>query len=132
MIARADGQVVLVAGVIPGEHATVQISRVGNGVAYGDAISIEEPSSDRRPPFVDPSCGGCLYAHVAYSRQLEIKSQVIADALGRIGRIAWPTPIGVAASPDEGYRMRSRLHIRGSRIGFFREGSHGLCDARAT
>jgi 23S rRNA (uracil1939-C5)-methyltransferase len=132
MIARADGQVVLVAGVIPGERATVQINRVGKGVAYGEAISIEEASLDRRPPFVDPFCGGCLYAHVAYARQLEIKSQVIADALGRIGRIGWSAPIVVASSPDEGYRMRSRLHVRGGHIGFFREGSHDLCDARAT
>jgi 23S rRNA (uracil1939-C5)-methyltransferase len=28
--------------------------------------------------------------------------------------------------------MRARLHVRGTRIGFFREGSHDVCDARAT
>jgi tRNA/tmRNA/rRNA uracil-C5-methylase (TrmA/RlmC/RlmD family) len=28
--------------------------------------------------------------------------------------------------------MRSRLHLRDRRIGFFREGTHDLCDARAT
>ena len=28
--------------------------------------------------------------------------------------------------------MRARLHVRGGRIGFFREGTHELCDARAT
>jgi 23S rRNA (uracil1939-C5)-methyltransferase len=132
MIARADGQVVLVSGAVPGERATVQIERVGKGVAYAQVVSVEETSPDRRTPFVDPSCGGCLYAHIAYPRQLAIKSQVIADALGRIGRIAWPAPVTVAASPDEGYRMRSRLHIRNRRIGFFREGSHDLCDPRAT
>ena len=87
---------------------------------------------DRREPFTDPSCGGCLYAHIAYARQLKIKSQVIADALGRIGRIRSPDPIAVAASPDEGYRMRARLHLRGGQIGFFHEGSHELCDARGT
>src|SRR6185369_9376094 len=76
--------------------------------------------------------GGCLYAHIAYPRQLDIKSQVIADAFARIGRIAWTAPISVAASPDEGYRMRSRLHVRNRGIGFFREGTHDLCDARAT
>jgi 23S rRNA (uracil1939-C5)-methyltransferase len=131
MIARADGQVILVAGVVPGERATIRIDRVGKGVAYGHATTIEEPSPDRRPAFVDPACGGSLYAHIAYPRQLEIKSQVIADALARIGRITWTDPIVVAASPEEGYRMRSRLHVRDRRIGFFREGTHELCDARA-
>ena len=132
MIARSNGQVILVSGVVPGELAAVHIDRIGNGVAYGHAASIEEPSADRRPAFVDPACGGCLYAHIAYARQLEIKAQVIADALVRIGRIAWASPIPVAASPDEGYRMRSRLHVRSRRIGFFREGTHEMCDARAT
>jgi 23S rRNA (uracil1939-C5)-methyltransferase len=28
--------------------------------------------------------------------------------------------------------MRARLHVRGGRFGFFREGTHDLCDARAT
>src|SRR4029077_16738459 len=106
--------------------------RVGKGVAYGHATTIEEPSADRRPPFVDPACGGCLYAHIVYARQLDIKSQVIVDALARIGRIIWTEPIAVAPSPDEGYRMRSRLHIRNGGIGFFREGTHELCEARRT
>ena len=132
MIARSNGQVILVSGVVPGELAAVYIDRIGNGVAYGHAASIEEPSADRRPAFVDPACGGCLYAHIGYARQLEIKAQVIADALVRIGRITWAGPIPVAASPDEGYRMRSRLHLRRGRIGFFREGTHEMCDARAT
>ncbi len=28
--------------------------------------------------------------------------------------------------------MRARLHVRGDRVGFFREGTHDLCDAAAT
>jgi 23S rRNA (uracil1939-C5)-methyltransferase len=132
MIARAGGQVVLVAGAIPGERATVQIERVAKGVAYGQALAIEQSSPDRREPFVDPACGGCAYAHIAYPRQRAIKAQVVADALGRIGRVVWPAPIVVAPSPDEGYRMRARLHVKDGRIGFFREGSHELCDARTT
>ena len=132
MIARADGQVVLIAGAIPGERARVRIERVAKGVAYGDAIEIESPSSDRREPSGDPICGGNLYAHIAYQRQLEIKSQVVADALARIGRIAWSPTIRVAPSREDGYRMRARLHLRDGRVGFFREGSHQMCDARAT
>jgi 23S rRNA (uracil1939-C5)-methyltransferase len=132
MIARSNGQVILVSGVVPSEQAVVHIDRIGKGMAYGHATSIEEPSPDRRPAFVDPACGGCLYAHITYPRQLEIKAQVIADALTRIGRIPWTEAIPMAASPDQGYRMRSRLHVRNGRIGFFREGTHEMCDARAT
>ena len=37
----------------------------------------------------------------------------------------------VAASPEQGYRLRA-LHVRGNRVGFFREGTHQICDAAAT
>lgn len=132
MIARVDGQVMLVAGAIPGERVTARVERVGKGVIYARVVSVEDASPDRREPFTDPLCGGCLYAHVSYARQLEIKGQVIADAFVRIGRIPLSARVTVAPSPEAGYRMRARLHVRGGRIGFFREGTHEICDARAT
>jgi 23S rRNA (uracil1939-C5)-methyltransferase len=132
MIARVHGQVVLVGGAVPGERVQIRIERVGKGVAYGDTVVVEEPSSDRRVPAADPSCGGCLYAHIGYERQLQIKSLVIADAFGRIGRLPLSHAVEVAPSPAEGYRMRARLHYAGRRLGFFREGTHEVCGARAT
>jgi 23S rRNA (uracil1939-C5)-methyltransferase len=132
MIARVSGQIVLVSGAVPGERVQITIERVGKGVAYGDTLTVEEPSPDRRAHPADPLCGGCLYAHIAYERQLRIKSLVIADAFGRIGRFPISHAVSVAASPAEGYRMRARLHYRGRRLGFFREGTHDVCDARAT
>jgi 23S rRNA (uracil1939-C5)-methyltransferase len=132
MIARADGQVVLVDGAIPGERVVARIERVARGVAYAETLSVEAASPDRREPPGDRRCGGCLYAHIAYPRQLEIKSQVIQDAFARIGRLALAAPVVVAPSPPDGYRMRARLHFAGGRLGFLREGTHQICDARAT
>jgi 23S rRNA (uracil1939-C5)-methyltransferase len=132
MIGRVDGQVVLVAGAIPGERVTARIERVGKGVAYATTLAADEPSPDRRQPFTDLLCGGSLYAHIAYERQLQIKALVISDQFARIGRLDLPAPVVVASSPEEGYRMRARLHARGRRVGFFREGSHDICDVRRT
>jgi len=132
MIARVDGQIVLVSRSIPGERVQARIERVTKDVAYAETVAVDEPSPDRREPFTDPLCGGCLYNCIAYPRQLEIKGQVIADAFTRIGRLALPGPVRVAGSPEDGYRMRARLHVRGGRLGFFREGTHDVCDARAT
>ncbi len=70
-----------------------------------------------------------MFAHIAYERQRQIKSAIIDDALRRIGRITLDAPAEVVASPVDGYRMRARLHVRNGRIGFFREGTHSLCDA---
>jgi 23S rRNA (uracil1939-C5)-methyltransferase len=132
MIARLDGQVVLVSGAIPGERVNARIERTGKGVLYATTVDVEAPSPDRRPVAGDPECGGCLYAHVAYPRQLALKSDVIADAFARIAKLSLPERVVVASSPETGYRMRARLHVRGHRLGFFREGTHDICDARAT
>ena len=132
MIARADGQVVLVSGAIPGEQVRARVDRVGKGVAFADTIAVDEPSADRRDAFIDLACGGCLLGHIAYARQLDIKSQVIADAFARIAHLSLPSRVAVVASPEEGYRMRARVHVRAHRVGFFREGTHDVCDVRQT
>jgi 23S rRNA (uracil1939-C5)-methyltransferase len=132
MIARHLGQIVLVRGAIPGERVLAWIERAEKRMAYGVTREVVEPSADRRPAGDDPLCGGALYSHITYERQLAIKSDVIRDAFGRLGRYPIDHPVDVAASPEEGYRMRARFHVHGPRAGFYREGTHQLCDAAAT
>ena len=131
MIARHEGAIVLVAGAIPGEIVEAEIEKVQRGTAWAKARQIVEPSPDRVAA-ADGDCGGAVFAHIAYERQRQIKTDIITDALRRIGRITLDNPVDVAASPTTGYRMRARLHVRGGRIGFFREGTHVLCDAAIT
>ncbi len=132
MIARHEGQIVLVAGTIPGEKVVARIERVERRLAFARVHDVVDASPDRREPAGDPLCGGCLYAHIAIERQRAIKADVIADAFARIGRHRLSGPVPVAASPEQGYRMRARLHVSGSRVGFYREGTHEVCDGSAT
>ena len=132
MIARHHGRVVLVSSAIPGERVVARVERAGRDVAYAVVTEVLEPDRDRRPVVGDPACGGNVYAHVAYDRQLALKSTIVADAFARIGRIELDVPVPAAPSRERGYRMRARLHVRGTRIGFVREGSHELCDAART
>jgi tRNA/tmRNA/rRNA uracil-C5-methylase (TrmA/RlmC/RlmD family) len=129
MLARADGRVVLVAGAIPGETVRARIERVERGVAFARVDAVLTPSRDRRDPFFDAACGGGVYAHVVPARQVALKRDVILDGLRRGAGLIWERPLAVAASPERGYRLRARLHVRDGRIGFFREGTHVLCDA---
>jgi 23S rRNA (uracil1939-C5)-methyltransferase len=132
MIARVDGQVVLVGSAIPGERVHARIERVTKGVAYAATVSVDDASSDRQEAFTDPLCGGCLFAHIAPARQRALKAQILMDACARIGRFTAPIDRIVAGSADEGYRLRARLHVHDGRAGFFREGTHTLCEARST
>jgi 23S rRNA (uracil1939-C5)-methyltransferase len=132
MLARHQGQVVLVAGAIPGERVLARLERTGKGVAFAEVIDVLSPSADRRTVAVDARCGGSVFAHVAYARQLRLKGEIIQDALARIGRMPMPAPPDVIGSPERGYRMRARMHVQGGSIGFYMEGTHRLCDAAAS
>ena len=132
MLARHEGQVVLVAGAIPGERVRARIARVTRHMAFADTVEVVDPSRDRRSSHVDWACGGSLYAHIEYRRQLALKAEVVADSFSRIGKIALPAPVEVMPSTEEGYRMRARLHARDGTFGFFREGTHDLCAADQT
>ena len=132
MIARHHGQVVLVRGAVPGERVLAWIERAEKRLAYAVTRDVLDASADRRTGADDPLCGGALYTHIHYPRQLAIKSEVIRDAFARLGRYPLEDPVEVAASPEEAYRMRARFHVHSGRAGFYREGTHQLCDATAT
>ena len=138
MIARHEGAIVFVAGAIPGEVVEAEVEKVQRGTGWAITRSVIERSPDRVPDAADgtsPSDGGCggnVLAHIAYERQRSIKAAIIDDAFRRLGRITLDAPVEVVASPIDGYRMRARLHVRNGRIGFFREGTHSLCDAAPT
>jgi 23S rRNA (uracil1939-C5)-methyltransferase len=131
MIARHDGAVVFVSGAIPGEVVEAEIEKTQRGNVWATTRAVIEPSPDRVPA-ADGACGGSVFAHIAYARQRQIKSEIITDAFRRLARMPLESLTEVVASPVDGYRMRARLHVRGGRIGFFREGTHSLCDAAST
>ena len=132
MIARHDGAVLLVAGAIPGERVEVTVERVQKQTVWARVSRVLEPSPDRVGDAERGPCGGHVFAHVATARQASLKAEIVADAFARIGRLPLAAPVPIVSAEARGYRMRARLQVEDGRVGFFREGSHALCDAVAT
>ena len=132
MLARHSGRVVLVSGAIPGERVSARVERLAKGVIYADTITVLAASPDRRDAPSDWRCGGNVFAHVNYPRQLALKADIIRDAFTRIGHLPLTTSPTMVGSHEEGYRMRARLHAQGGKLGFFREGTHQLCEVSPT
>jgi 23S rRNA (uracil1939-C5)-methyltransferase len=109
-----------------------RVERVSKQLAFAEAIAVLDASPDRRAADVDLACGGSLYAHISYQRQLSLKAELVADSFARIGKITLPAVVSVTGLEERGYRMRARLHVRDGKIGFFREGTHELCEAGST
>ena len=132
MLARHHGQVVLVWGGIPGERVRARVERAAKNILHAETTEVLVPSPDRRDAGPDWRCGGNTFAHITYERQCRLKAEIICDALGRIGRLSLPARPDVLGSPERGYRMRARFRVQDGQLGFFREGSHQLCDAALT
>jgi 23S rRNA (uracil1939-C5)-methyltransferase len=130
MLARHEGAVVLVAGALPGEVVEACVERVQRGTAWAQTVMVREASAER---VGEPNpCGGCVLAHARYALQLSLKQQIVADAFARVGRLPLAAPVTIEPSPDRGYRMRARLHVGGGKVGFYKEGTHDICDPAST
>ena len=132
MLAKHEGQVVFVSGAIPGERVRVAVERVQKNVTFAKVVEVLRADPSRRDPGPDPACGGQSYAHIEPARQRALKAEVVADAFARIAKHPLAAPPAVHESPERGYRMRLRLHVRGGRLGSFREGTHDVCPLAAT
>ena len=70
-LARTPQGVVLIAGMIPGERASVRLEERRRGVRRGQVLELAAVSPDRIVagcPYFG-RCGGCHYQHISYSRQ---------------------------------------------------------------
>jgi tRNA/tmRNA/rRNA uracil-C5-methylase (TrmA/RlmC/RlmD family) len=121
-LARLDsGEVCLIRGAIPGETVRTELARA-SGVLRGEALEVLRASPDRVTP---PAHPGLDLGHIAYARQLELKRDVVADAMHRAGLQAAPNPVHVTPSPLVwGYRNVVQPAVTNDGLGYRRPDTH--------
>lgn len=112
-VGRAEGFVVFVPFVAPGERVQVEITEVKRNFARARLVQVLEPSPDRVTPRCRyfAGCGGCQYQHLAYRAQLEIKRKQVADLLERMARVPAQVVTPVVPCPQP-YGYRNRIMVR--------------------
>lgn len=129
-VARVDGQVVFVPGVIPGETCSIKIDHVGRTCAYATLTRVEQPSSHRVTPECKSfgRCGGCVFWHMDYACELEQKKRRVQDALFRIGGVHFPDLQITGSDSVYGYRNKVQFPVQchsGKPVaGFYKAGTH--------
>jgi 23S rRNA (uracil1939-C5)-methyltransferase len=82
---RDDGYVVFVHGGIPGDRVRVRITRPKRDYAEGIAVEVLEPGPERIPALAQHP--GVPWQVLPYERQRGVKTEQVAEALRRIGRL---------------------------------------------
>lgn len=130
-VARLEGKAVFVPFAIDGETVLAEVTREHKKFLEAELASVEKSSPYRVEPACPyfGSCGGCVYQHVSYEHQLELKWRQVKEILRRIGGIKDAPMRPFIPSPAEyGYRNRVTVHARDGVLGFFRRESNKLLD----
>jgi 23S rRNA (uracil1939-C5)-methyltransferase len=115
-VARPDGFVILVSGVVPGDTARIQIQKVKRNFATARLLSILQPSPLRTSPPCKyfGVCGGCTWQHTQYEAQLLLKRQNVIDAFERIGGFKG-VEVAQTLPASETYFYRNKIEFSFSR-----------------
>jgi 23S rRNA (uracil1939-C5)-methyltransferase len=87
-VARRNGYVVFVAGGLPGDRVTAEVTKAKRGYAEAQAKEVVQESPDRVPARCDHGgepCPGAPWQGLAYDEQLRHKQTQVEDALVRLG-----------------------------------------------
>jgi 23S rRNA (uracil1939-C5)-methyltransferase len=132
-VGRWNELVVFVPGALPGERVVARLKRQAKRHLEAELVGVEEPSPQRRKPacILTDRCGGCSLQHCDDNAQAELKTDLVRQALQRLGSLQVEVlPILNAASPL-GYRNRALIPLERTpegqlRAGYYRRGSHKI------
>ncbi len=125
--AYLNGESLPVPFALPGETVEVEVIEGRKASKTVTITKVIDPSPHRvRPPCpYFGECGGCQWQHVAYSRQLEIKHDILKRHLQETGGISDPYVTDTIPSPSTtAYRNHARFSVnREGMLGFTRAGT---------
>ncbi len=131
-VGRHNGVAVFAESTAKGDLALVRPEKINKNYIYAKPIKIIKPSSDRITPECNcfGICGGCVFGHINYEAECEIKSGFVHDAFKRIGGIdVCLSPI--IAGESKFYRNKAQYPVNcDGKAGFFAKRSHKIipCD----
>ncbi|MFN8050745.1 MAG: TRAM domain-containing protein [Acidimicrobiales bacterium] len=134
-VARDEGgRVVFVEGALPGERVRVELTEQRSSFARGRVVEVLTAAPGRVEPVcpeVGTGCGGCDLAYATHGTQLDLKAQMVADALARIGHVAAPTVGHGPPLAPTGFRTTIRAAVVGGRAGLRRARSNDVVEVRS-
>ena len=129
-VGHYEGMAIFVPATAPGDEITAHILKVKKTYAYAKVESVDVPSPDRIeaecPVYL--RCGGCVFSHMKYSAEADIKASHVAECFRRIGGVEPEFEPIIAAETDFGYRNKAQFPVSVEngevKLGFYSAHSH--------
>lgn len=114
-----EGKVIFVAHSVEGDVVDISVKKENKNFCYANINSIIQPSKHRIKAKCKYAgiCGGCVFNHIEYNKQLEIKKSIV---LNSIRNIEYKNKINIIKSPNEHYRLRVNMIAQNGNIGFYK------------
>ena len=126
-IGRYDGMAVFVPLTAVGDVISAKILKVKKNYAFAKCEGIISKSAHRINADCEAftRCGGCVFRHIDYKSECDLKQNRVMQTMNRIGKINFaPMPIISASNPCR-YRNKALYPISADgKIGFFSNHSH--------
>ncbi len=126
-IGKYDGMAIFVPMTAVGDKIHARILKLKKNFAFAKCEEIIAPSKHRIDTDcgVFARCGGCVFRHINYKNECDLKQNRVMQTMRRIGKIDLdPQPIICADNPDR-YRNKALYPIAESgEIGFYSHHSH--------
>ena len=129
-VGRYQGFTIFVPQTVPGDKIISRVISVQKGYARALLETVVTASPLRIDPVCEhfETCGGCQLQHIDYSEQLRRKTEIVRDALKRIGGLDVPVLPTIGMSDPWHYRNKAQVPIGEEagrvRVGFYEKRSH--------
>lgn len=131
-------RVIFVQGATIGDEAICEITKIKKNYALAKTKSIitESPfriTAEDICPHLEEGCGGCNIGHLNYTKQLDLKSERVRNALTRIGGFDLEEE-GILFEDiipsynEKAYRNKAVFSVKGSKIGFLKAKSSDVVE----
>ena len=137
-IAKVDGQVVFVENACPDDVVKIKITKVNKNYATAKTVEVITPSRHRVEPFcpMQKICGACQMQFIDYGYQLQLKKQMVEDAMRSIGHLDVVVNNPIESPEVKNYRRKIQYPISQTKnsgriiAGYFKPQSHEIVNIK--
>ncbi len=129
-VGKHGGMAIFVPATAVGDEITAHILKVKKNYAFAKVDEIISPSADRITPDcpVYLKCGGCVFSHMTYDAEKEIKSTHVKECFRRIGGVEPEFEPIIGGESDNRYRNKAQYPVAEDngeiKTGFYSPHSH--------